>query len=717
MKMEMLSKRLSLFLAVLLVGCSTDKTSIESVSYPETAKVDQADDYYGAQVTDPYRWLEDDNSEETAHWVEAQNKVTFGFLNKIPFKEAIRARIEELYNYEKYRPPFKGGENYFFFKNDGLQNQDVLYIQKSPDDQPELFLDPNKLSEDGTVAISGVTISNDGKYLGYQVSVSGSDWREINVMDIESKELLSDKVEWVKFSGISWYKDGFFYSRYEQPAAGDELKSVSKFQKVYYHKIGALQAVDQLIYENKDDGDRNHFASVTEDERYLMVYGSKSTSGNSLYIKNIADPAGSFVTAVENFDNDHRVVGNEGDWLFIQTNLDAPNVRVVKVKSSQPQVENWEDVIPESENVLNSATGGGKIFASYLIDAKTSVKQFNLRGELERDIELPGVGTAAGFSAHNEEAFLFYTFTSFTNPATVYRYDIGSGESTLFRQPELKFDPADYQASQVFYESKDGTKVPMFIVHKKGLELNGKNPTLLYGYGGFNISLTPRFRSSTIVWLENGGIWAQPNLRGGGEYGETWHEAGTLLKKQNVFDDFIAAGEYLIANNYTSSDHLAIFGGSNGGLLVGACMTQRPELFKVAFPAVGVLDMLRYQNFTIGWAWATDYGTWEDSEEMFKYLYGYSPLHNLRDGVAYPSTMVTTADHDDRVVPAHSFKFAATLQEKHGGENPVLIRIETKAGHGAGKPTSKRIDEAADRFAFAWYNMGINPENLKSEEK
>ncbi len=702
-------------LVLALGACSVESPQADSAfSYPETEKVEYSDTYFGKEVPDPYRWLEDDNSEKTADWVSRQNDLTFNYLEKIPFRDQVRSRLEELQNYERVSAPFKEGNYYYYFKNDGLQNQSVLYRKTDLSGDAEVFLDPNALSDDGTVSLSARSFSNDGKYFAYSISVSGSDWREIYVMDTESKEKLSDKVEWAKFTGISWKGNGFYYQRFAKPAEGDELKSTNTFGKIYYHQVGTDQAHDQLIYENPDDPENRFGAQVTNDERFLVIYSYRSTSGNALYIKDLNAPQSEFVPIVTNVDNDHSVIGNEGTTLLIETNLDAPNNRIVKADFSSPTPDNWTDIIPEIDNVLNASMAGGKIFAQYLIDAKTAVRQYDKEGNLERVLDLPGIGTAFGFNGNEGDKELFYSFSSFTIPTSIYNYNIESGNSELYKSPKVDFNPDDYETKQIFYESKDGTKVPMFIVHKKGIELDGNNPTWLYSYGGFNISLKPGFSAARIVWLENGGIYAQPNIRGGGEYGEKWHKAGTKTQKQNVFDDFIAAGDYLIANKYTSSKYLAVSGGSNGGLLVGATINQRPDLAKVAFPAVGVMDMLRYQHFTIGRAWAADYGTSEDSEEMFNYLIGYSPLHNIRSDVEYPAVMVTTADHDDRVVPAHSFKYASTLQDNAGwGTNPLLIRIETKAGHGGGMPTSKRIELNADRYAFAWYNMGIVPDLAK----
>lgn len=693
----------------------------EAPIYPETRKdTTVSDTYFGTKVSDPYRWLEDDNSEETGNWVEAQNEVTYAYLDQIPFRDQVRDRIEELWNYEKVSAPVEEGGQYYYYKNDGLQNQSVLYVTDALEEEGEIFFDPNKLSDDGTVALSSTSFSEDGKLFAYAISTSGSDWNEIYVKDVESDEELEDKLVDVKFSGISWKgNDGFYYSSYDKPGEGSELSGITQFHKLFYHKLGTPQTEDKMIFGGDETPRRYIGGYVTEDGKYLIISAAESTSGNELYFQDLEKPNSPITPIVKGFDNEHYVLHSEDNTFYIHTNLDAPNNRIVKVNNANPGPENWNNVIPEKEMVLSAGTAGGKIFATYLEDAKSLVEQYDMQGNMERKIELPGIGSAGGFNGEEEDTVLFYSFTSYTTPSTIYKYDISSGESELYRKPDVKFNPEEYETHQVFYTSKDGTKVPMFITHKKGIELNGNNPTYLYAYGGFNVSMRPGFSISTIVWLENGGIYAVPNLRGGGEYGEAWHKAGTKMQKQNVFDDFIAAAEYLINNKYTSSEKLAIAGGSNGGLLIGATMTQRPDLADVAFPAVGVMDMLRYNKFTAGAGWASDYGTAEDSKEMFEYIYGYSPVHNLEEGVEYPATLVTTADHDDRVVPAHSFKFAATLQEKHAGNNPVLIRIETDAGHGAGKPTSKIIDELADRYSFAWYNMGMtpNPKQLTDGDK
>lgn len=704
----------------ILFACQKEQKADPPVTvdaYPVTKKVDTVDTYFGVDVPDPYRWLEDDMSDETAGWVKAQNDVTFAYLDNIPYREKLKKRLEELFDYERVYAPTKHGEYDYYYRNDGLQNQNVLYRKKSGEEgMGEVFIDPNKFKEDGTISLAGTSFTDDGSLFGYLISIGGSDWRKAIVMNTETKEIVGDTLHNIKFSGMSWRgNDGFYYSSYDKPKDGSVLSAKTQYHKMYYHKMGTPQSEDELIFGGESQPYRYIWSSVTEDNNYLVISAAQSTSGNVLFIKDLTDPNSEIITIDDDMETEEYVVHSEGDQLWIQTNLDAPNQRLVKTSFATPTPENWTDVIPETENVLSVGTGGGYIFANYLVDAKDEVHQFDLNGELVRKVELPGIGNVGGFGSRMDEDQLYYSFTSFTSPYSIYKYDIESGASELYQRPDVKFNPDEYETKQVFYESKDGTKVPMFITHKKGIKLDGKNPTYLYAYGGFNISLTPSFSTSRVVWLENGGIYAQPNLRGGGEYGEEWHKAGTKMQKQNVFDDFIAAGEYLISEGYTSSDYLAIAGGSNGGLLVGATMTQRPDLAKVAFPAVGVMDMLRYNKFTAGAGWASDYGTAEDSKEMFEYLRNYSPVHALKPGTAYPATMVTTADHDDRVVPAHSFKFAATLQEHHVGDNPVLIRIETDAGHGAGTPISKTIEQQADLYSFAWYNMGVLPDIAKEE--
>ena len=699
-----------LVLAACFAACQSSEKSISSanLSYPETSKTDTVDNYFGVEVADPYRWLEDDLSQATADWVTAQNEVTFAYLDQIDFRDQLKERLQTLFDYERVSAPFQEGAYEYYYQNDGLQNQSVLY-RKDAEGKEEVFLDPNQFSEDGTISLAGSSFTEDGSLFAYLISIGGSDWRKAIVIDIETKQAVEDTLHNIKFSGLSWKgNEGFYYSSYDKPKNGSELSAKTQVHKLYYHKLGTNQSEDELIFGGEQNPYRYIFGYVTEDNRYLVINAAESTSGNKLFIKDLAND-GAIIPIDEDISTEENVLATEGDRIIIQTNLEAPNKRIVQTNISNPVTSTWTDIIPETENVLNASTGGGFIFTNYLVDAKTEIKQYTLTGELVREVELPSIGTAFGFGGDKDEDFIYYTFTSFTYPQTIYKYDIPSGTSELYKQPEIDFNPDDYETKQVFYESKDGTKVPMFIVHKKDLALDGKNPTELYAYGGFNVSLRPSFSTSRILWLENGGIYAQPNIRGGGEYGEEWHKAGTKMQKQNVFDDFIAAGEWLIDNNYTSSDYLAIRGGSNGGLLVGATMTQRPDLAKVAFPAVGVMDMLRYHTFTAGAGWAYDYGPSEDSKEMFEYLRTYSPVHALKPGVTYPATMVTTADHDDRVVPAHSFKFAATLQEHHVGNNPVLIRIETDAGHGAGTPISKTIEQVADRYAFAWYNMDVIP--------
>ena len=695
--------------AIILASCNDKKTEVvqEKINYPKTEKVNQVDDYFGTKVEDPYRWLENDTAENTKHWVEEQRKVTENYFSKIPFRKQLGKRIEELINFPKYSSPFKVGEYTFFYKNDGLQNQSTLYFQKGKE-EPKVFLDPNKLSADGTAAMNLMGFSNDNKYVAYAINQSGSDWETIYVMEIATQKTLEDKLEWVKFSGAAWKGDGFYYSRYDAPVKGKEFSNVNEYHKVYYHKLGDNQSKDELVYEDKQHPLLYLNASVTEDERFLILYTSAGTSGTELFCKDLSVPQSKFALLFKGFDYDYGVIDNIGDKLLVKTNDGALNQQVVLVDPKNPAKTNWKTIIAEKPQLMEgAATCGGKLFVSYLKDVATHVYQYDLDGKLEHEIVLPGLGSAGGFGGKNKDKEFYYTYESFTYPQSIFKYDIASGKSELFRKTEVKFDVNQYESKQVFYTSKDGTKVPMFIVSKKGLVLDGNNPTYLYAYGGFNVSMNPYFNAGRIAFLEQGGVFVLANIRGGGEYGETWHKAGMLENKQNVFDDFIAAAEYLIKEKYTSSERLAIHGGSNGGLLIGACMTQRPDLFKVCIPAVGVLDMLRYHKFTVGWGWAVEYGS-SDSSSQFKYLIKYSPLHNVKN-VSYPATMITTADHDDRVVPAHSFKFAATLQEKNTGTNPMLIRIDSKAGHGAGKPTAKIIEEQADIYSFIFYNMGIEP--------
>lgn len=694
--------------AALFLACSGEKSKSFNqidVEYPQTRQdASVSDDYHGTQIDDPYRWLEIDTASEVESWVGEQNRVTQNYLSQIDYRDEIKERYKELFNYVKLSSPFKVGDYYFFSRNDGLQNQAVIYIQKGLDGTPEVFIDPNAMSEDGTTSVSLVGFSPDDKYVAYSVSEGGSDWQRIHVMEIETKKELEDRIEWVKFSGASWDDKGFYYSRYPTPEEGTELSGQNEYHSVYYHRLGDKQENDKLIYRNDDEPKLFHFTYMTEDKRFLMMQVSTGTDGFETHYMDLSKGDKDFKPLFSGFENKSNVVDNIGGKLLVLTNIDAPLYRLIKVDPNKPAKENWEELIPESKYLMQGvSTGGGKLWVSYLKDATTRISRFDYDGKGKRSIKLPGLGSASGFGGQKEDDHFFYSFTSFTRPPTIYKFDIATGVSEEFFETELKFNPDDYTEDQVFYTSKDGTEVPMFIVHKKNLQLTGDNPTYLYGYGGFNINLTPGFSSSRMILLENGGVFAMPNLRGGGEYGEDWHKAGMLDKKQNVFDDFIAAAEYLIARNYTSPEKIAISGGSNGGLLVGACMTQRPDLFAVAFPAVGVMDMLRYHKFTIGYAWIPEYGSSENPDQ-FENLLAYSPLHKLEEGVAYPATMITTADHDDRVVPAHSFKFGARLQEVHAGEAPVLLRIDTDAGHGAGKSTEKIIDEQSDKWSFFFYN-------------
>ena len=703
-------KNIILLIVFILLTNNIDITFCQTrIKYPETKKVSHIDNYFGVDVPDPYRWLEDMESQEVKEWVDVQNKVTFNYLDAIPYRQKIKERLTELWNYPRYSAPFKSGEYFFFYKNDGLQNQSVVYIQKDLNSEPEVFIDPNKFSEDGTVALSTLSASNDGKYIVYGVSNSGSDWREFFVIDIESKKQLKDHIKWVKFSGASWHGDGFYYNRYDQPEEGKELISKNENQKVYFHRVGTDQSEDVLVYDDPEHPNRFFYVFPSEDERYLYLsISEKGSNGNSLYYRDNRKADLDWHPIVEGFEYDYWVVNNIDDEIFIITNKNASKRKLVKINPNQSQLI-FEDVIPEKVDVLSDVTlARNKFIVTYLKDASDHIFVYDLNGSVLEEIKLPTLGSVYGFRGKKEDNELFYTFTSYTYPSTIYKYNVDEGKSELYRKTDAKFNPDDYETKQIFFESKDGTMVPMFIVNKKGIKLDGNNPTLLYGYGGFNISLTPYFNSSLLVFLENGGIYVLANLRGGGEYGEEWHKAGMLLNKQNVFDDFISAAEYLIDNKYTSSEKLAIEGGSNGGLLVGAVMTQRPELFKVALPGKGVLDMLRFHEYTIGWAWITEYGTSEDSVQ-FKNLFSYSPLHNLKEGVEYPATLVTTSDHDDRVVPMHSYKYIATLQEKQAGYAPILLRVETNTGHGFGKPLSKKIDVETDMWSFIFYNLGVNP--------
>lgn len=678
-----------------------------ALDYPSTRKGDTVDEYFGTKVADPYRWLEDDRSDETGDWVRRQNKVTFSYLDQIPYRQQLTDRLLELWNYEKIGSPFKEGGYTYFYKNDGLQNQFVIYRQQG-DGEAEVFLDPNTFSNDGTTSLAQLSFSTNGKLAAYSISEGGSDWRKIIVIDAVTKKQLGEPLIDVKFSGISWRgNEGFYYSSYDKPK-GSELSAKTDHHKLYFHKLGQAQAKDQVVFGGAEEQKRRYVGGqVTEDNRFLVIGAQESTSGNELYVQDLSKPNSPLVTLLDNMNSDTSVIDSQGDTLILQTNLDAPNQRVVAVDINKPAVNNWREIIPESDNVLSVSSGGGYLFAEYMVDALSKVVQFDYAGKKVRDVSLPGQGSATSISGKRAETELYYSFSNAVTPGTIYRYDISKGKSDVYRRSGAKIDPADYVSKQVFYKSKDGTKVPMMVSYRKGTKLDGSAPTILYGYGGFNISLTPSFAITRALWMEQGGIFAVANLRGGGEYGKAWHDAGRLQNKQNVFDDFIAAAEFLVKKKYTSKAKLAIQGGSNGGLLVGAAMAQRPELFQVALPAVGVLDMLRYHTFTAGAGWAYDYGTSEQSQEMFDYLVGYSPLHNLKAGTAYPATLVTTADHDDRVVPAHSFKFAAELQSKQAGLAPTLIRIETNAGHGAGMALSKRVALTADVFSFAFYNMGV----------
>lgn len=700
-----------LVMPLLVVAC-TDSQSMkdskeEKIEYPETRKTDVTDDYFGTTVADPYRWLEDDRAEETENWVKAQNETTQKYLARIPYRDQIEQRLTQLFDYPRVSSPRRVGEYYFFYKNSGLQNQSVLYYQKGRDGEPQVFIDPNALSEDGTVSINLLSASPDEKYIAYSRSEGGSDWSEIRIREIATNTELDDRLEWVKFSGSSWVGDGFYYSRYPEPEPGSELSGDNRFHSVYFHKVGTPQSEDKLFYSNENAPNLYHFVGVTEDKKYLTMSAASGTDGFETFIKDLEND-GELTRITYGFANKTSIVDHHDGKLLALTDIDAPNYRLVSIDPTNFGSENWVDVIPESDRTLvNVSTAGGYLFAHYLADATSQVDQYEYDGTLVRSVEFPGPGSVGGFSGKKDDSTVFYTYYSFTYPPTIFEYDPETGESEVFNKVELNFNPEDYVARQEWYKSKDGTEVPMFVVHKKDLKKDGNNPTMLYGYGGFNISITPSFSTSNIVFLENGGVYAVANLRGGGEFGEEWHRAGMLDKKQNVFDDFIAAAEYLIDEGYTSPEKLAVKGRSNGGLLVGAVMTQRPDLFAVALPGVGVLDMLRYQKFTVGKGWVPEYGSADSSKTEFEYLYAYSPLHNLREGVTYPSTFVTTGDHDDRVVPAHSFKFAATLQELHGGNNPVLIRIETDGGHGAGKPIAKIIAEQADEWAFAMWELGM----------
>jgi prolyl oligopeptidase len=697
---------------LLIVGCITEKSPgpppTVALSYPATRKTDTVDDYNGAKVADPYRWLEDDNAPETRTWVEAQNKLTVSYLQQIPELPAIRARLTRLWNYERFGVPFKEGGRYFFIRNDGLQNQGVLYTMKSLDAEPQVLLDPNKLSGDGTVALAGYAISEDGNLMAYALSTAGSDWRQWRVRDVRTGQDLPDLVQWSRFSGASWTRDGkgFFYSRFDEPKKENEFKGSLFFQKLFYHRLGTPQSADELVYHRADQKEWTFNGTVTDDGRYLVITVNQGTdTRNRVFYRDLQKLGSAVEELLTDFDADYTFIDNDGPLFWFRTDLNAPRGRVIAIDIRKPERANWKEIIPQAAETLQ-AVGmvHDQFIGIYLKDAHSQVKLFSRDGVLARELDLPGIGTVSGFGGRRSDTETFYSFSGFTVPGTIYRLDLAGGQSSLFREPKVDFRPNDFETHQVFYQSRDGTRVPMFIAHRKGLKQNGSNPALLYGYGGFNISLTPAFSLANLVWMELGGVYAQPTLRGGGEYGEDWHRAGMKLNKQNVFDDFIAAAQWLVDNRYTRPKRLAISGGSNGGLLVGATLNQRPDLFGAALPAVGVMDMLRFNKFTAGWSWTSDYGSPENPDE-FKALFAYSPLHNIRPGTRYPATLITTADHDDRVVPAHSFKYAASLQAAQAGRAPILIRIETRAGHGAGKPTSKIIEEAAQRIAFLVHEL------------
>lgn len=690
--------------AVIVAGSCNERIA---VTYPVTKKVDSVDNYFGTKIADPYRWLENDTSKETTEWVKAQNAITFDYLSRIPFREKIREHLKKTWNYPRYSVPFKHGPFYFYSKNDGLQNQAVLYYMKGLEGEPKILLDPNTLSADGTVSLAGYRISRDGKYLAYRISRSGSDWNEIYVKMIESGKTLSDKLQWVKFANIAWMKDGFYYSRYKEPATGAELVSKIQNQKVYYHKVGTAQKDDILVYENEKFPFRNYRVAVTEDERFVLLFEYESTSGAAVYFKDLIKKEVPFKLLESGFENEYSLVDNLGDNILMVTNFQAPKKKLVLINPQKPEPKNWITIIPEREDVIQAIDfAGERIIAQYIQNAMSKAFVYDLNGKFLQEIELPGIGTLSGFSGRKDENIAFYAYTAFRFPTTIFKYDGSTNKSTTFKKSEISFEPEDYEAKQVSYLSKDKTTITMFLVYKKGIKLDGNNPTLLYGYGGFNLSMTPNFNIARTIFLENGGVYAVPNLRGGGEYGEEWHKAGTKDHKQNVFDDFIAAAQFLIDEKYTCKEKLAIMGGSNGGLLVGAAMTQRPDLFSVAIPQVGVMDMLRYHKFTIGWTWKSDYGS-SETKEGFDYLIKYSPLHNLKKGIQYPATLAFATNHDDRVVPMHTFKFIATLQEFHAGTNPALVRIQTQTGHGAGTPTNIQIEEATDLWSFIFYNLGM----------
>ncbi|QQT28115.1 prolyl oligopeptidase family serine peptidase [Sphingobacterium spiritivorum] len=708
----MMNKKLGLILMVLSMTTLqqqhvSGQTGPQVKAYPSTQKGNVSDDFFGVTVADPYRWLEDDRSAETKEWVLSQNKTTFDYLNAIPYRDELKKQLTDIWNYEKVSTPFVEGAYTYFYKNDGLQQHSVLYRKKGDKGKEEVFLDPNTFSKDGSTSLSDVSFSKDGSLMAYSISEGGSDWRKVIVLNTNDKSTVGETLIDVKFSGVAWKgNEGFYYSSYDKPK-GSELSEKTDQHKLYYHKLGTAQSTDKLIFGGSETPRRYVGAYLTDDERFLIITAANTTTGNELYFKDLSDPKSTIKTVVGDFNSNTAIIDNIGDIFFLKTNLDAPNNKLVKVDSKNPTAANWKTVIPETDNVLSISTGGGYIFANYLKDAISVVEQYTYEGKKVRAIELPGVGTASGFGGKKKEKDIYFSFSNYITPSSSFKFNVESGKSELYIKPNVKFNPDEYESKQVFYTSKDGTKVPMIITHKKGLKLDGKNPTIVYGYGGFNISLTPGFSVATATWLANGGVYAVPNLRGGGEYGKKWHDGGRQFNKLNVFNDFIAAAEYLQQNKYTSPEYTALSGGSNGGLLVGATMTINPHVAKVALPAVGVLDMLRYHTFTAGAGWGYDYGTANDSKEMFEYLKGYSPVHNVKEGVCYPATLVTTGDHDDRVVPAHSYKFAAELQSKQRCANPVLIRIETKAGHGAGRSTDVVINETADKFAFTLWNMGI----------
>lgn len=684
----------------------------QAIKYPESREIGSSDTYFGIKINDPYRWLENDSSAETKNWVIAQNEVTNDYLAKIPFRSKIKNELSAIYNYARLSAPVKYGDYFYFFKNSGLQNEDVMYRMKNPADtaKAELFIDPNSFSNNGAVSFQGYNFSPDGSLLAYLISNGGSDWREIIVKDVRTGKLIGDTLRDVKFSDASWKgNDGFYYSTYEIPAGQNKLVAESDQHTVFYHKLGTSQKSDVFVFGGKKQPHRYIEAAVTEDQHWLVITAAETTFGNELYVQDLKKNGSPITPVVTDLVSEQQVVNTKDDILYIATNRNAPNFKLVKVNASDPAPANWTDIIPETQNKAEFTTGGGYFFANYMVDVKSAIFQYDMDGKKIHEVKLPTAGTVSGFNAFKNQSELFYSFTSFTYPKSIYHYDMKEGKSSFYNKPAVSFNPDDYNTEQVFYTSKDGTKIPMYIVYKKGLSLNGTNPTYLYGYGGFDVSVMPVFSSPRMVWLENGGIYAQANIRGGGEYGEKWHFSGTRMQKQNVFDDFIAAGEFLIKEKYTSNHYLAIAGGSNGGLLVGAVMTQRPDLMQVALPAVGVLDMLRYNKFTAGAGWASDYGTAEDSLSMFKYLLGYSPLQNVKKGIHYPATLIWTADHDDRVVPGHSLKFAAMLQKNNAGDHPILISIQHNAGHGTGMDTEKILSEFADRYAFTWYSMGVNP--------